>query len=196
MFPTRYINKKTGCIWVLCLFIVSCENIEKQVKDFLADKNLPIGVAEDMVHKYKDSGKIVFKVISPLFNDFSNREQMPYQEFPKGIKIVSIDRITRDSTSVTGNYSINYTKTGISEIVGNVQVINYKERLHLKTSQMYWDRNTNYLFTERPFTLIKTNEKGQKDTITGKGFESLQDLKAWRMKKIKGTIRINNNKKQ
>ena len=177
-------------------FLVSCENTEKEVKDFLADKNLPIGVAEQMVHKYKDSGKIVFKLAAPLFKDFSNREDMPYQEFPKGLKIVSVDRTTRDSTSIKGDYGITYAKTGVSEIIGNVYVINYKEKLHLKTQQMYWDQNTGYFFTEEKFTLIATNKQGEKDTITGRGFESLQDLSAWHMKKIKGTLSIQEEDKK
>lgn len=180
--------------WGLVFFVISCENTEKEVRDFLADKNLPIGIAEDMIHKYKDSGKVIFKLVAPLFKDFSNRENMPYQEFPKGLKIVSINRITRDSTSVKGDYGIMYSKTAISEIVGHVQVKNYKEKLHLKTSQMYWDQNTGYFFTEEKFTLIATNEQGEKDTIKGKGFESLQDLSAWHMKKIKGTLSIKQEK--
>ena len=39
----------------------SCTNSAKEVKDFLADKNLPIGEAFDIVHQHTDSGRIDVK---------------------------------------------------------------------------------------------------------------------------------------
>ena len=67
----------------------SCTNDVKEVRDFLADKNLPIGEAFNINHKHTDSGRVDIKMKAPVMLDFSNRENHPYNEFPKGIKITT-----------------------------------------------------------------------------------------------------------
>jgi LPS export ABC transporter protein LptC len=169
----------------LVAMFFSCNNSVKEVNDFLADKNLPVGESQDVRHVYKDSGRIVTRMNTPLLYDFSNREAHPYSEFPKGIKIVTISSSGTDSTTVISDYAKSYTKTQISELVGNVVVYNHTEKSILKTPQLYWDQKTNYVFTEQKFSLITEG-----DTIYGKGFESNMDLSGWLLKKITGDIKI------
>lgn len=163
----------------------SCTNSVNEVNDFLADKNLPVGESENVRHVYKDSGKVVIRMITPLLLDFSNREAHPYTEYPKGIKLVSISKTGLDSTTVTSNYAISYSKTSISELIGNVVVYNHTEKSELLTPQLYWDQETNYFFTEEKFSLIMEG-----DTIHGKGFESNLDLTGWVLKKITGDLKL------
>jgi len=163
----------------------SCVNSVKEVNDFLADKNLPIGESENVSHVYKDSGRIIFRMVTPLLLDFSNRERHPYSEFPKGVKMVTIDKNGIDSTTITGKYAIMYNKTAVSEIIGDVVVYNHTEKSKLETPQLYWDQKTNYFFTEEKFKLTV-----EEDTINGIGFESRQDLKGWVMKKMSGDVHI------
>ena len=174
-----YINIAT--IFLVAMFF-SCVNSEKEVNDFLADQNLPIGESVNVSHVYKDSGKIIFRMITPELLDFSNRNEHPYTEFPKGIKLVTIDINGKDSTTITGKYAISYGKTSISEIIGDVVVFNHTEKTKLETPQLYWDQKTNYYFTEKKYRL--TDDK--KDTIIGVGFESRQDLSGWVLKNMSG----------
>lgn len=178
---------------LLLLFVLwSCENSSKEINDFLADKNLPISVAEHINMIHKDSGKVTSRMAAPLMWDFSNRELNPYNEFPKGIKIVQIKRITRDSVTITGDYAISYTNTGISEIIGNVVVINHSNGAILESEQMYRDQKENYFFTETPFTLYTEN-----DTINGVGFESNGNLSNWILNNTSGDLNLEtNNEKQ
>ena len=69
----------------------SCGNNTKEVRDFLADKNLPIGIAKNIKNIYTDSGRVTSKLAAPLLHNYSNRENHPYSEFPEGIKIVTFD---------------------------------------------------------------------------------------------------------
>jgi LPS export ABC transporter protein LptC len=161
--------------------LFSCSNNTQEVRDFLASKNLPIGVAKNAFHVYKDSGRITSKLITPLLRDFSNRKQHPYNEFPEGLRIVNFDG--KDSVTVTGNYALSYSKTQISELVGNVVVINHTENSKLETEQLYWDQNTQYFFSEKAFTLSTL-----KDTIYGIGFESKEDLSQHLAKKTIGRL--------
>ena len=120
-------------------------------------------------------------------HDFSNRKNHPYTEFPKGIRIVTFDE-KGDSVILTADYSVTYGKTNISEVKKNVSVINPSEKTKLSTSQLFWDANEHYIYTEKKFTLIT-----KFDTIHGEGFESNEDLTKVNMKSISGTIYVNDN---
>ncbi|ARV16933.1 LPS export ABC transporter periplasmic protein LptC [Polaribacter sp. SA4-12] len=172
---------KSITVLTITVMLFSCSNNTQEVRDFLASKNLPIGVAKDAFHVYKDSGRITSKLITPLLNDFSNRKQHPYNEFPEGVKIINFEG--KDSVTVSGNYALSYSNTQISELVGNVVVINHAENSKLETEQLFWDQNTQYFFSEKAFTLSTL-----KDTIYGVGFESKEDLSQHLAKKTIGRL--------
>lgn len=161
--------------------LFSCSNNTQEVRDFLASKNLPIGVAKEAYHVYKDSGRITSKLITPLLYDFSNRKQHPYNEFPRGIKIVNFEG--KDSVTITGDYALSYSKTSVSEIKGNVVVLNHAEQSRLETERLLWDQNTKYFFSEKPFILSTL-----KDTVYGVGFECKEDLSKHLAKKTTGRL--------
>jgi len=179
----KIIHKIATCS--LVAFFFSCGNDIQEVQDFLADKNLPVGVAKSVHLIHTDSGAVKTKLITPLLNDFSNRRTHPYQEFPEGIQITTFDK-NKDSVTLTANYCRSYAKTGISEVKDNVIVINHKDQSKLYTEQLFWDQNTHYIYTEKAFKLITKT-----DTINGKGFESKEDLSKVIMKDISGAIYVN-----
>jgi LPS export ABC transporter protein LptC len=162
----------------------SCTNSAKEVRDFLADKNLPVGEAYDVVHKYTDSGVIRVKMEAPLMLDFGNRDQHPYSEFPEGIKITSIEK-NGDSTTIKGDYAKNYKRTEVSQLKNNVVIINHADRNRLETDEIFWDKKTHYFFTESKFTFYTPT-----DTIYGTGFEASEDLKKWWVKNQQGIINV------
>ena len=85
------VNKiKSIAIVLTIAMLFSCKNDAKVVRDFLADKNLPIGEAYNINHKHTDSGRINIKMKAPVMLDFGNRTAHPYSEFPKGIKIIMV----------------------------------------------------------------------------------------------------------
>lgn len=170
--------------------MASCKNSSKEINDFLADKNLPVGVAENMNHVYKDSGKVTSRLIAPVFWDFKNRKLNPYSEFPKGVKIVNINRVSRDSVTILGDYAISYEKTRVSEIIGHVVVINHLNGVILNTDQMYWDQKEKYYFTKSPFTIYT-----ETDTLTGVGFESESNLSNWILNNTQGDFIVNQKEK-
>jgi LPS export ABC transporter protein LptC len=177
----QQIIQKSIALVVLTVVLFSCSNNTQEVRDFLASKNLPIGVAKDAFHVYKDSGRITSKLITPLLHDFSNRKKHPYNEFPEGIKIVNFEG--KDSVTITGNYALTYSKTAVSEIKGNVVVLNHTEKSRLETEQLFWDQNTQYFFSEKAFVLSTL-----KDTIYGIGFECKENLSKHLAKKTKGKL--------
>ena len=172
---------------MMVAFFFSCENNIKEVQDFLADKNLPVGVAKHINLVHTDSGMIKTRLMAPLLHDYANREAHPYQEFPEGIFITNFEK-NGDSTSLSADYARTYAKTAISEVKGNVVVINYADNSKLFTEQLYWDQNTHYIYTEEDFRLITAT-----DTINGRGFEANEDLTKVNMKNISGAVYVNEN---
>ena len=163
----------------------SCTNDAREVRDFLADKNMPIGEAYDINHRHTDSGRVNIKMKAPLMLDFDNRSDHPYNEFPEGIKITTIEK-NGDSMTIEGDYARSYKKTSVSEIRDNVVIFNYADQTKLETDLIYWDQKTHYFFTERRVTFYTPT-----DTIRGTGFEASEDLKSWWIKNQTGIIYIN-----
>ncbi|MCI2229049.1 LPS export ABC transporter periplasmic protein LptC [Polaribacter sp. MSW13] len=177
------IFKKSITVLLVTVMLFSCSNNTQKVRDFLAAKNLPTGKAKEAYHVYKDSGRITSKLFAPLMYDFSNRKQHPYSEFPSGIKIINFDKNGKDSVTITGDYALSFSKTKISEIKGNVIVLNHTDNSRLETEQLFWDEDTKYFVSEEAFKLMKEN-----DTIFGIGFECKDDLSKHLSKKTTGKL--------
>jgi LPS export ABC transporter protein LptC len=177
------ISIQSATVYLITVVLFSCSNNTQKARDFLADKNLPIGKSKDAFHVYKDSGRITSKLITPLMLDFTNRKKHPYKEFPSGIKIINFENKGLDSITIIGNYALSFEKTSISEIKGNVIVVNHRDSSRLETEQLFWDQTTNYFVSEKAFTLTKKN-----DTIYGIGFESKEDLTRHLAKKTTGKL--------
>lgn len=173
----------------LVAMFFSCANNSDQVKDLFLTKNMPVGVAKDTYHVYKDSGLITSKLITPLLKDFSNRKEHPYNEFPDGLVLISFTNNGKDSITIKGDYGLSYSKTLISELKGNVVIINHKDKSKLETEQLFWDQNTDYCYSEKKFTLTT-----ETDVVNGIGFESKKDLSKFLAKKTTSQHLINENK--
>ena len=178
----KIIFKNIAVVFTIAMFF-SCTNNTQKVRDFLAAKNLPTGIAKNATHIYKDSGRITSKLKTPLLHDFSNRKEHPYNEFPKGIKIINYSNKSKDSVTIIGDYGLSYTKTKVSQIKGNVVVINHTNYSKLETEELFWDQKTKYFVTEKAFTFTTL-----KDTIFGIGFECKEDLSKYLAKETTGRL--------
>ena len=132
----------------------SCEDNFQEIKNINNSDSIPIGIAENIKLIYTDSAKVKAVLTSPINKDFTNQE-FPYSEFPNGIEITFFDK-NKNSTVVTSNYAITYNKTNIVDLVGDV-VINIHDGTELKTSQLYWDPEQEWLFTEEKFSFKNTD---------------------------------------
>ena len=191
MTLTKFMKTIIKSIAVISItaMLFSCGNSTQEIRDLLADKNLPIGIATDINNIYTDSGIVTSKLQAPLLHNFSNRENHPYSEFPEGVRIVTLDE-NMDSIVVTGNYAIVYSKTSISEIRDHVVINNYLDHKKLITEQLFWDQKTKYFYTEKAFTLYTST-----DTIHGIGFDASEDLERFIAKNNRGSIYLNENDK-
>lgn len=183
-------NNILWSIAVVCTtaMLFSCTNDAKEVRDFLADKNLPITEARNISHIRTDSGRVDIRMKASLMRDFSNRKDHPYSDFPEGVRITSIDK-EGDSVTIEGDYAISFSKTGVSEIRDNVVILNHSNKNRLETTQLFWDKQTGMFFTEKNFILFTPT-----DTVPGRGFESDESLQQWWVKNLSnGIVEIKNS---
>ena len=134
-------------IFFLCF--ISCEDNFQEIQNINSKNTLPVGITENLKLIYTDSAKVKAILYSSLNKDFTNKI-FPYSEFPNGIKITFFDK-DNNETNVTSDYAIMYNKTNIVDMKGNVIINNY-DGSELKTSQLFWDPDQEWLFTEKKFT--------------------------------------------
>ena len=133
----------------LTLFFLSCNNDFVEIKEINNINDLPVGIAENINLVYTDSARVKAILKSPLNKDFTNLK-FPYSEFPNGVKITFFDA-NKNETFVSSNYAITYNKTNIVDLIGDV-LIELSDGSVLKTSQLFWDPEQEWLFTEQNFT--------------------------------------------
>ena len=131
------------------IFLLSCEDNFQEIQNINSKNILPIGITENLKLIYTDSAKVKAILYSNLNKDFTN-QSFPYSEFPDGVKITFYDNDLNE-TIVTSDYAITYNKTNIVNLTGNV-VINNFDGSELKTKQLYWDPEQEWLFTEEKFS--------------------------------------------
>lgn len=135
--------------FLIFILLFSCEDNFQEIQKINSKNLLPLGITENLKLIYTDSAKVKAILYSSLNKDFTNKT-FPYSEFPNGIKISFFDK-ENNETIVTSNYAIMYNKTNIVDMRGNVIINNY-DGSELKTDQLFWDPEQEWLFTEEKFT--------------------------------------------
>ena len=139
------------CMALTCflLGLSSCKNNFEDIKKINQFDALPIGEADTIRVVYTDSTKIVAILTAPKNMDYTN-QPFPYSEFPKGVSVVFFDQ-DESETYVKADYGILYNRTDVVDLRGNVRITT-PEGTDLRTSQLYWDINLAWVFTEENFT--------------------------------------------
>ena len=177
-------NYKNIVIALSIAMFFACEKAIKEMNNPIDDKKEPIAIVDSLNTIYKNYGEIVINLKAPVMLDFSNIETHPYKEFIKGIHLVRFNTKV-DSISVFGDYAISHESKKVTDLRGNVIIINHSENSRLDTEQLYWDQNTGYFFTEKKY---KLNKNG--DIYYGKGFESNESLENFETSEQTGSVNI------
>ena len=135
--------------FLVFFLLFSCEDNFQEIQDINNKNIFPVGVTKNLKLIYTDSAKVKAILYSSLNKDFTNKI-FPYSEFPNGIKISFFDK-ENNETVISSDYAIMYNRTNIVDMRGNVIINNY-DGSELKTNQLFWDPEQEWLFTEEKFT--------------------------------------------
>ena len=134
---------------ILILFtLLSCENNFESIQDISLKRKFPYGITKNLKLTYTDSAMVKAILYSDLNLDYTH-QLFPYSEFPEGIKLILLDD-DQQKTIIQSDYAITYNQTKIVNMQGNV-VIDGPDGSQLKTDQLYWDPELEWLFTEKKF---------------------------------------------
>lgn len=147
----------------------SCEDKLSDIQRMNITSREPVGIAENFNLIYTDSGRVTSNLISPKMLDYSNRD-FSFSFFPDGVVAHFFDNQNM-RTTVVSDSAYSYSKSKIIELIGNVKITRH-DGAHLTTSQLFWDQQNEWLFTEKRFTF--TDADGS--VVNGIGIDFNLDL--------------------
>ena len=167
--------------------LFSCENDIRKINLVTASDSVPTSTVKNITLVRSVSGKVVLELTAPLLKTYEGED--PYSEFPNGMKIVFFDSLMNITSQLTAEYGISHDKQKIMEARTNVVVVNNKKNEQVNTEKLTWNQVTRKISSDK-FVKITTPEK----IIMGEGFDSDETMDNYTIKKLKGTILVNENK--
>ena len=98
---------------------------------------------------YTDSARIQAILTAPKHIDYTNLS-FQYSLFPEGLKVVFYD-LEGNESELRADYGTLYNATKLIDLKGNVELFSSSGGI-LKTNQLFWDADAEWMFTEEPFT--------------------------------------------
>jgi LPS export ABC transporter protein LptC len=179
---------KSVMIVFTILTLFACEgNYREKQQLTIADLG-PIAEGVGVNLKYTDSGKLVANLITPKLLDFSNYN-FSFAEFPEGLEVQFWNEKGEKGT-VTSDYGIQFDEANLVDLRGNVVLIT-ADSLTLNTTQLYWDQNNKWIFTDQPYRI--TFKDGSFND--GGGFDSSEDFNTFLSRKNIGVQIVDNIEK-
>lgn len=173
----------------------ACADRYQEEKLSLEERELPQGIVEDFELVYSESVRPlkilqsdttrVVAVLRAKRNENYENRSFPFQLFPKGIHMTFYDD-QQLPTDIFADTAFYYPRTGIIDLRSQVKVITYDKKI-LKTAQLYWSRDHNWVFTERDFE-FENPEEGT--LMTGTGMEFMRDFSALEAMRTKGIVSL------
>ncbi len=164
------------------MLFVSCSNDDEAIIDAIDYKTYPSQSAEDIEVVRTDSGQVVLKIFATKYESYSQLEDKPYEEYPKGIKLVTYSEYPTVSSSLVCKYAKHDIDTDKWEARDDVIVVNV-DGDSLRTEQMFWDAKAEKIYSDKSVNIRTSTE-----IIYGTGFTAKQDFTGWKINNVKGTI--------
>lgn len=153
------------------------------------------GSEERMMTEYSENLSVVmsqngrrsYHFVTPLLEGYSQARE-PYREFRKGVKITTYqdDSLSTVDAVLTANYAIYYEKRELWEAKGNV-VVRKSDGKDLYTQQLFWNARTKKIYSNVDSKIVQNDGR---DVFIGEGFESDEEFKDWRFRRMKGRMEV------
>ena len=140
-----------------------------------------------------ENGKRSYSFTAPIIEGYS-LAQNPYQEFRKGIKMITYtsDSLSLEDATITANYAIYYDKQKLWEAKGNVVIIKKNRKsgdtvvtglTEVYTQQLFWNATTKKIYSNVDTKILQPD-----GWHFGVGFDADEDLKNIHFRKYSSEI--------
>jgi len=179
---------RNNLFFLLFVFVVSflsCENDIATVRKITSQEEVSVETGQNVEMLYSADAKVRAKLNAPVLERHNDKN--PFIEMPKGLSLVFYNDSFTVNSTLTAKYGITYENSHEMIVRDNVQVVNVNGDI-LNTEELVWNEQTEKITSDK-FVKIKTRD----EIIYGDGLEANQDLTNYKIKKIRGTIRLKNN---
>ena len=181
---SRILYMKSIIVLLGAIMLLACKNDIKEVNALAEREKRPDMTGEKLELVYSDSARIKYRVLAPEYIKV-NREKEKYEEFPKGIHVLSYDPAGKMIGSIKAKYAKKLEDEMLWEARNEVVIIN-AEGKKLETELLYWDMKKELIYSDR---YVKLSADGQ--IIEGNnGFHSDQNLNHPVFENISGSIEV------
>ncbi|WP_262495062.1 LPS export ABC transporter periplasmic protein LptC [Kriegella aquimaris] len=195
---TLFSGNKLNCIAVLILMAMlffSCQDNYKRVGDEAQKQMYPRGVAhnfrlvrtkaqKDLDSEDSASSKVIAILTSSVGENYENLS-FPHMTFPEGLQVDFFDDENRKSI-IRADYGIVYSISNVIDLQGNV-IIESHDGKKLETSQLYYDQDNEWIFTQEKFKYTNPEDGTVMD---GEGMDFYKDLSLLKAHKTNGLMMI------
>ena len=181
---SRILYMKSIIVLLGAIMLLACKNDIKEVNALAEREKRPDMTGENLELIYSDSARIKYRVLAPEYIKV-NREKEKYEEFPKGIHVLSYDPAGKMIGSIKAKYAKKLEDEMLWEARNEVVIIN-AEGKKLETELLYWDMKKELIYSYR---YVKLSANVQ--SIEGNnGFHSDQNLNHPVFENISGSIEV------
>lgn len=143
-------------------------------------------IAEDVEMIYSDSAKLQFIIQTPRLEKYKEEKNTLVEEFPKGIHIDFYNSEGEISSTLSANYAERRSSEGTMLLRDSVILDNGEDRL--ETIGVTWNEQKQTLKTAKWVQMI---QGATKDTLWGYGLDAKDDFSQFRIGKLHGKRRYN-----
>jgi len=172
--------------WLLIAFavgVVSCKNNINEVESLTNHYRYPEMKALDISVFRSDSATLFFQLFAKEMIQYSNNKK-PYILFPKGFNAKHFDHFPTPESSIRAEWAKYFVNKKLWWAKNNVIAEN-SDGEKLFAEELYWDQKKRIIYSDK-YVKIQT----PKEIIFGDGFEANDDMSQYKIKKVKGTVYI------
>jgi LPS export ABC transporter protein LptC len=168
-------------ILLLLVLLSFCKSSVEDIKKKVV-YNGPVAETTNVNTLYSDSARLQIKLSAPLQLQYENQDGI----YPKGIYMTFFDRNGKVTNTVRANYGKYDKQKDQYFIRGNVVLENAVKKETLRTEELFWEKNTRKIHTDK-FVTIQT----ETDILKGHGLTANQDFSNYKILKPTGVFSLN-----
>ena len=145
--------------------------------------SLPVMDTRGVTTLVSDSGLIRYRILTEEWLVY-DRKEPPYWAFEKGVYVEKFDTLFQVEANIKADTAYFYNKEELWKLMGNVHIQNLKGE-QFDTELLYWDQKKGRVYSDR-FIRIEQPDR----IITGRGFESNQEMTIYTIHKPEGIFYV------
>lgn len=165
---------------ILVVGFTGCNSAEDDIKKKIVYKG-PIAETRNIVSQFSDSAKLQIKLVAPRQLQYESGDAV----YPDSLFLTFFDKDGKINNTVRANYGKYEKMKDVYFIRGNVIVNNPTKNETMRTEELFWDKQTRKIYTEK-FVTVKTED----EFLQGQGLTANQDFTNWKFKKATGVFTI------